>query len=97
MKIADFGLAKYECLLTNTFVGTPLYMAPEIGRECTWQSDIWSLGVLVYELFFNKVPFPGSDIVEIVKNIISTKLKFPPDANIDIMRLTSCMLKMDPK
>lgn len=44
---------------TNTIVGTPHYMAPEViqGFEYNYSSDLWSLGVLAYELIVGSVPF----------------------------------------
>lgn len=62
VKLGDFGTAKN---LTNTtqclhaFVGTPLYMPPEIinNRAYSYKADIWSLGVIFYELLALKPPF----------------------------------------
>ena len=64
IKLMDFGAA----LATNSditqitgIVGTPQYMAPEQVREepCTWRSDMFSLGIVVYELLTGRVPFEG--------------------------------------
>ena len=59
MKIADFGFAKsienFNGKLLQTCVGSPLYMSPQIlnGKPYTTQSDIWSLGIIYYEMLFN--------------------------------------------
>lgn len=54
VKLGDFGLSKDMAghMFTQTYVGTPLYMPPEILAENRYdtKSDIWSLGCLVYEM-----------------------------------------------
>lgn len=62
IKLGDFGLAKMldeEHLLANTYVGTPYYMSPEVlmDQPSTPQSDIWSLGCVIYELCALHPPF----------------------------------------
>jgi serine/threonine-protein kinase len=65
-RIADFGLAKIagEARLTRTgrAVGTVAYMSPEQlrGEEVDARSDVWSLGVVLYEMLTGKLPFHGS-------------------------------------
>jgi serine/threonine-protein kinase ULK/ATG1 len=54
IKIADFGLSKRIGIdeVTNTFLGSPLYMAPEIGKNLgyNFKADIWSLGLVLFEM-----------------------------------------------
>jgi serine/threonine protein kinase len=61
IKISDFGFAKAfeKNELITTFCGSPLYMAPEIikTKEYDFKSDIWSLGVIIYELIAKKHPY----------------------------------------
>lgn len=54
-KIGDFGVARaLESTLARakTYIGTPYYMSPEIynGEAYTYSTDVWSLGVLLYEM-----------------------------------------------
>jgi len=77
-KVTDFGLAKIEDALalsrTGDFAGTPYYMSPEqalsrrIGIDR--RTDIYSLGVTLYEALTLKVPFEGETTHEILKRII---------------------------
>ena len=75
IKICDFGFAKSfkDNDLISTFCGSPLYMAPEIlkFKEYTEKADIWSLGVIIYEILFKKHPYPSSNQQELIKNIKS--------------------------
>jgi serine/threonine protein kinase len=60
VKIADFGFARSarDDMLLNSRIGTPLYMAPELlkGKSYDKRSDIWSLGILWYEMLTGKTP-----------------------------------------
>lgn len=64
-KICDFGFAKFftdTTRMARTCVGTPIYMSPQVlhQKSYTNKTDIWSLGVLFYELLFAKLPYYGS-------------------------------------
>lgn len=67
VKIMDFGLATVmqKAALDKTMMrGTPLYMAPEMimGRNVDYRSDVYSMGVTLYEMATKKVPFSSGDI-----------------------------------
>ncbi len=68
-KITDFGLAGLAESFTreDAFSGTPAYMAPEqlAGREVTRRSDIYALGLVLYQLFSGKPAFEGKSVAEI--------------------------------
>ena len=65
--MGDFGIAK-ELATTNdlaaTVIGTPYYLSPEIVQSNTYdfKTDIWSLGVLLYEMCVLKPPFNGANL-----------------------------------
>ena len=65
VKIMDFGLAKSdaftELTTAGTTLGTAAYMSPEqaLGNEVNEQTDIWSLGIVLYELATGELPFSG--------------------------------------
>ncbi|GAA5852835.1 hypothetical protein JCM8547_004700 [Rhodosporidiobolus lusitaniae] len=61
LKLGDFGLSKamQQAAMTQTYVGTPYYMSPELinGQPYDVKSDIWALGCLIYELCAGHPPF----------------------------------------
>src|SRR4051794_33676818 len=71
VKIADFGIAKalnqaatqYHLTATGTAVGTPTYMAPEqaMAKDVTPATDLYSVGVMAYEMLVGRVPFEPTD------------------------------------
>ena len=86
LKIGDFGLAKQfsyrdEQMLLETKCGTPLYMAPEINikREYDSYCDMWSLGVIFYEMLYGKTPWTGFSEYNLFLNIQNNPLSFPPN------------------
>ncbi len=75
-KLMDFGIAKREdagLTQTGTFLGTPSYASPEQIKEGTVdnRSDIFSFGVLVFELISGQSPFPGNSINTILYRIVN--------------------------
>jgi len=88
VKVTDSGLAKdlnSELKLTadGAMIGTPLYMAPEIGRvkEIDGRVDLYSLGVTFYYLLTGIQPFRGFSALEILSAKAHDKLK-PPEEHI---------------
>lgn len=77
--VMDFGIAKVRDATTQltqqgSLIGTPRYMSPEQckGEEVTKQSDIYSLGVVFYQLLAGRVPFEGNESLSILYQHINT-------------------------
>ncbi len=86
IKILDFGIAKLvssEMTATGILMGTPSYMSPEqvIGQDTLdGRSDVFSTGVILYQLITGEKPFPGSDFRTVMMAICNKA--HPPPAKI---------------
>ena len=73
VKLSDFGAAKeYVTMSAGTNTGTFNYMAPERLEEsakCTLESDIWSLGCVIFELLTGEIAFPGRNPYKDISNV----------------------------
>jgi serine/threonine protein kinase len=84
VKLGDFGFCKMlEVNMAQTMLGSPIYMAPEILKEeiYTLKADIWSLGVVLFEMLFGYCPFESSSISQLINVIKDTELKIPKETN----------------
>lgn len=85
IKVMDFGLAKQagqmDLTQMGTTVGTINYMSPEQtrGEEVDHRSDIWSLGVMMYEMLTGTMPFKGKYEQAVIYSILNTEPKKPDD------------------
>jgi cGMP-dependent protein kinase len=101
IKIIDFGTVKEIEDRTSTVIGTSHYMAPEItkGEGYSFQVDIWSIAICMYEFFCGKVPF-GEDLedpMDIYRAVCKEELTFPNFVNDEkYMALLHKMLKKNP-
>ncbi|KAI8804110.1 kinase-like domain-containing protein [Cladochytrium replicatum] len=101
IKIADYGLCKEGMTYgatTNTFCGTPEFMAPEILLEkpYTRAVDWWALGVLIYEMLLGQSPFRGDDEDEIFEAILKDEILYPVNMAKDAVTLLQKLLTKDP-
>jgi serine/threonine protein kinase len=104
-KLADFGVARLQegtrMTHTGTQVGTPYYMSPEAweGQPLDAQADIWSLGVLFFEMLAGKVPFGGDTGAAVMKKVLTTPppdlKKIRDDTPQGLARIVSGMLTRD--
>jgi len=101
IKIIDFGTVKEIEDRTSTVIGTSHYMAPEItkGEGYSFQVDIWSIAICMYEFFCGKLPF-GEDLedpMDIYRAVCKEELSFPNFVHDEkYMLLMNKMLKKNP-
>jgi len=106
-KIMDFGLAKVKggTLLTRegTTLGTVAYMSPEQarGEEVDHRSDVWSLGVVLYEMLSGKLPFVGDREASILYSVVHEEPKplkaIKPDIPVELQQIIARALKKKPE
>ena len=88
VKIMDFGIAKSGGSLTSTgqVLGTPNYMSPEQvkGRPLDGRSDLWSFGVILYEMLTGEKPFMGQNVTTIIYKIVNENPIAPRDLDVTV-------------
>jgi serine/threonine protein kinase/cytochrome c-type biogenesis protein CcmH/NrfG len=81
-RIMDFGIARSVkgkgITGANVMIGTPEYMSPEQvdGKEADWRSDIYSLGIVLFEMLTGRLPFEGETPLSVA---VKQKIEAPPD------------------
>eukprot|EP00667_Euglena_gracilis_P013091 EG_transcript_13478 len=101
VKLGDFGLSRRldTAELAKSFVGTPYYLSPEILQELPYdeRSDIWALGVVLYELMAQRHPFHASDFKALIIKILRLHYEPPPPCYSEGLRqLDAMMLQGEP-
>jgi|HubBroStandDraft_2_1064218.scaffolds.fasta_scaffold01699_3 serine/threonine protein kinase/tetratricopeptide (TPR) repeat protein len=113
VKILDFGLARFcsdteladatrsneSAANANTIVGTLPYIAPEIlrGEQASARSDIWSLGVVLFEMCIGNRPFRGNTGFEVTSGILREPLPpLPPQAPAGLQTVIERCLEKEP-
>ncbi|KAJ5066607.1 protein kinase [Anaeramoeba ignava] len=100
VKIGDFGMAKLmknDCLL-DTACGSPQYAAPEVINGVPYDgriSDIWSCGVVLYQMLSGKLPFDDSNITRLLTKVKKGKFKIPKNFTEIEADLISQMITVD--
>lgn len=80
LKITDFGLAREVCGTTRmSMCGTYAWMAPEVIKHSMFSraSDIWSYGVVIWELLTGETPYKGIDALAVAYGVAVNKLTLP--------------------
>jgi len=99
-RIIDFGLAHWRRdgsnLVTRQFVGTPGYVCPEICSQQPYvpeESDMWSMGVLLYAMLTKKMPFTGEDQLTMMHRICHEDLAFSDPVWLSISPATKGLIR----
>ncbi|XP_062188351.1 serine/threonine-protein kinase TIO [Phragmites australis] len=102
VKLCDFGFAR--AMSANTVVlrsikGTPLYMAPELVREQPYNhtADLWSLGVILYELFVGQPPFYTNSVYALIRHIVKDPVKYPDNMSANFKSFLKGLLNKVPQ
>lgn len=102
-KLGDFG---YSRVITDpntseklTLLGSPNYAAPEMfaGKDYCSKCDVWSLGIVLYEMLHGNRPWVAEDKPQLYQAILSQPLKFKPGLNPKIAHLLARMLVIESK
>ncbi len=107
LKLSDFGLARnvgdhQELTVAGTIMGTLSYLSPEQARsvECDQRSDLYSLGVVFFEMLAGRVPFVAADSSGVIYQHIHEKApdvrRFAPDIDADCAAVIARLLAKDP-
>lgn len=99
LKITDFGLAQAQDLtsitVTGAIVGTPAYMSPEqtAGKRIDTRSDLFSLGVVIYEMCTGTKPFQGDSYSSVIHAILTIPAPKPTGANPTVSEEISLIIE----
>ena len=88
VKVTDFGIAKLadaEITHAGALLGTPSYMSPEqaMGEKLDGRSDIFSLGVVAFEMLSGEQPFPGANVTSILYKLVHVDPIEPADLEMN--------------
>jgi serine/threonine protein kinase len=104
VKLGDFGFSRqYEDSLSNpvgsTFCGTPYYLSPELWRRAPYskKTEMWALGVLLYEVMALKRPFSGKNMDELIENILNGRRQpLPAVYSPELCSIVNQLLSLSP-
>jgi serine/threonine-protein kinase len=104
VRLSDFGLARMgerSFTAPGTVLGTVAYLSPEVlwGHEVDARTDLWSLGVMLFEMLSGVRPFvassPGATLTAILQQPVPDLAAFCPSAGPELVALASRMLQKD--
>jgi len=101
VKVCDFGFARslsQSSLVMTSIKGTPLYMAPELVQEQPYDRtvDLWSVGVILYELYVGQPPFYTNSIYSLIQKIVKDPLVWPDDMSPSFKSFLQGLLNKKP-
>lgn len=102
IKLGDFGIARVLSSTrenAKTMVGTPYYLSPEIinGKPYSFKSDIWSLGVVLYELCALRPPFDAQSLTFLAMKIVKGQYApIPYQFSKEMKNLVGSLLQVEP-
>lgn len=111
LKVLDFGLAKrlggpqgdLDATAQGSVLGTPLYMSPEqaLGHSLDARSDLFSVGVVLYEMVTGRRPFQGESFAEVAMRIVHSTpdpiVRYRPEASAELERIVLKCLQKNPE
>ncbi|MCW5969162.1 MAG: protein kinase [Blastocatellales bacterium] len=99
-RLADFGISRVlkSTSQSNIMAGTPVYMAPEaFDRKRNEQTDLWSAGVMLYQMISGNLPFPHSDMASLIGAIVTKAPEpLPSDAGGPVAEIIARALEKSP-
>ncbi len=107
VKVLDFGIARVSHrdsveIDAPTLIGTPAYMAPEQleGAEVDARSDIYAVGLVMYELFSGRRAFAGATTADVLQQVLTAHVmpieRLVPDIDPDLARVIGCAMARQP-
>lgn len=103
IKISDFGLStsiKTKDQLIPDIAGTTSYLAPEVIKQVGYlgqSADIWSAGVILYNMLTGSFPFYASDSSQLLNSILTGNITYPKYLSKNLVDLLKCIFVVDPK
>lgn len=100
-KLGDLGVSRQlseDTVLVKSFYGTPLYLSPELveSKPYNEKTDIWSLGVILYELCCLRPPFQGNTLLDVARMVSTGKYQpLPSHYSHHLHRCVAWMLQLD--